>query len=149
MTEHAAVLFVFFFLAEYASIVLMCILISLLFLGGYLVEIDYIYIFDLLNSIYANIFDIEWIISIDYLKLREHFFSYTVEVLISSITLGVKSSIMVFVFIWVRASFPRIRFDQLMYFCWTELLPILFGFIVFVLSLLYMFSIYFINISLF
>nr|YP_009868575.1 NADH dehydrogenase subunit 1 [Ophiocordycipitaceae sp.]QKG63763.1 NADH dehydrogenase subunit 1 [Ophiocordycipitaceae sp.] len=147
MTEHAAVLFVFFFLAEYASIVLMCILISLLFLGGYLVEIDYIYIFELLNYIYAYIFDIEWIISINYFKLRELLFN--MEGLISSITLGVKSSLMVFVFIWVRASFPRIRFDQLMYFCWTELLPILFGFIVFVLSLLYMFSIYFINISLF
>ena len=36
MTEHAAVIFVFFFLAEYASIVLICILISVLFLGGYL-----------------------------------------------------------------------------------------------------------------
>ena len=35
MTEHAAVIFVFFFLAEYASIVLICILITLLFLGGY------------------------------------------------------------------------------------------------------------------
>lgn len=36
MTEHAAVIFVFFFLAEYASIVLICTLISILFLGGYL-----------------------------------------------------------------------------------------------------------------
>lgn len=36
MTEHAAVIFVFFFLAEYASIVLICILVTLLFLGGYL-----------------------------------------------------------------------------------------------------------------
>jgi NADH-ubiquinone oxidoreductase chain 1 len=34
MTEHSAVVFVFFFLAEYASIVLMCILTSILFLGG-------------------------------------------------------------------------------------------------------------------
>jgi len=38
MTEHAAVIFVFFFLAEYASIVLICILISILFLGGYLLN---------------------------------------------------------------------------------------------------------------
>ncbi len=36
MTEHAAVVFVFFFLAEYGSIVLICILTSILFLGGYL-----------------------------------------------------------------------------------------------------------------
>ena len=38
MTEHAAVIFVFFFLAEYASIVLICILNTMLFLGGYLLD---------------------------------------------------------------------------------------------------------------
>src|SRR5690348_746534 len=36
MTEHSASIFVFFFLGEYASIVLICILNSILFLGGYL-----------------------------------------------------------------------------------------------------------------
>jgi len=38
MTEHAAVIFVFFFLAEYASIVLICIVTTMLFLGGYLLN---------------------------------------------------------------------------------------------------------------
>ncbi|MBS42318.1 MAG: hypothetical protein CMH83_03895 [Nocardioides sp.] len=37
MTEHSSVIFVFFFLAEYASIVLICIFTSTLFLGGYLI----------------------------------------------------------------------------------------------------------------
>jgi NADH-ubiquinone oxidoreductase chain 1 len=37
---------------------------------------------------------------------------------------------MIFTFIWVRASFPRIRFDQLMSYCWTILLPIVIAFIV-------------------
>ena len=46
MTEHAAVVFVFFFLAEYASIILMCILTSILFLGGYLL-MNNLYIFNL------------------------------------------------------------------------------------------------------
>lgn len=36
MTEHSAAIFVFFFLAEYASIVLICIFTNILFLGGYL-----------------------------------------------------------------------------------------------------------------
>jgi len=36
MTEHSAAIFVFFFLAEYASIVLICIITSILFIGGYL-----------------------------------------------------------------------------------------------------------------
>ena len=149
MTEHAAVIFVFFFLAEYASIVLMCIFICILFLGGYLVELDYIFLFDLLNYIYAYLFDLDWIISLEYLNLRELLISSSVEGLLSSITLGIKSSILVFVFIWCRASFPRIRFDQLMSFCWTVLLPILFAFIILIPSLLNMFGVYFININLF
>ncbi|KAH8836197.1 NADH dehydrogenase subunit 1 (mitochondrion) [Drechmeria coniospora] len=149
MTEHAAVIFVFFFLAEYASIVLMCIFISILFLGGYLIQFDPFYIFDTLNYIYAYFFNINWITSSEYLDLREHLNNFYIDGLLSSLTLGVKSSMMVFVFIWVRASFPRIRFDQLMSFCWTVLLPILFAFIILIPSLLYIFGIYFINISLF
>lgn len=149
MTEHAAVIFVFFFLAEYASIVLMCIFICILFLGGYLVELNYLYIFDLLNYIYAYIFNLEWITSSEYLKLRELFTNSSVDGLLSSLTLGLKSSMLVFVFIWCRASFPRIRFDQLMSFCWTVLLPILFAFIILIPSLLNMFGVFFINISLF
>jgi len=54
MTEHSAVIFVFFFLAEYASIVLMCILISILFLGGY--NLDYSIISSLAVFIY-NAYD--------------------------------------------------------------------------------------------
>jgi NADH-ubiquinone oxidoreductase chain 1 len=53
MTEHSAVIFVFFFLAEYASIVLICILTSILFLGGYLNFLPLevlIYIFNLFIS---------------------------------------------------------------------------------------------------
>jgi NADH-ubiquinone oxidoreductase chain 1 len=40
MTEHSAVIFVFFFLAEYASIVLICIFTTILFLGGYLITLS-------------------------------------------------------------------------------------------------------------
>lgn len=149
MTEHAAVIFVFFFLAEYASIVLMCIFTSILFLGGYLIQFDILYIFDWLSYIHGYLFDIGWTTSKEYFKTRQVLTSSYVEGLLSSLTLGVKSSIMVFVFIWWRASFPRIRFDQLMSFCWTVLLPILFAFIIFIPCLLYMFGVYFININLF
>jgi NADH-ubiquinone oxidoreductase chain 1 len=44
--------------------------------------------------------------------------------------LGLKTCIMVFIFIWARASLPRIRFDQLMSYCWTVLLPIIIGLII-------------------
>jgi NADH-ubiquinone oxidoreductase chain 1 len=58
MTEHAAVVFVFFFLAEYGSIVLMCILTSLLFLGGYLI-LDLIYLLTYLDFFVREIFRID------------------------------------------------------------------------------------------
>jgi len=55
MTEHAAVVFVFFFLAEYGSIVLMCILTSILFIGGYL-SIEYSYIFTFIDILFSYLF---------------------------------------------------------------------------------------------
>jgi NADH-ubiquinone oxidoreductase chain 1 len=127
----------------------MCIFTSILFLGGYLLEFDIVYWFDLLNYVYAYIFDINWITSLEYFKLREILTSSAIEGFLSSITLGIKSSIMVFVFIWVRASFPRIRFDQLMSFCWTVLLPILFAFIVLIPCLLYIFGMPVVNVNMF
>lgn len=137
MTEHSAVIFVFFFLAEYASIVLMCVLISILFLGGYSPIFDYAY----LVYNYAYYIQPDLLISSDFTINMDKFNSVYNNGLLSSITLGIKSSIMIFIFIWVRASFPRIRFDQLMSFCWTVLLPILFAFIILVPCMLYSWSI--------
>jgi len=139
MTEHAAVIFVFFFLAEYASIVLICILTSILFLGGYLY--DYISLFWLIEHIdfdyYINNLHNPRIIS-----------DPLVEGLIYGLALGIKSCIMIFIFIWARASFPRIRFDQLMSFCWTILLPVVIAFVVLIPCILFSFDIIPSNISL-
>ena len=139
MTEHAAVIFVFFFLAEYASIVLICILISILFLGGYLY--NYFSLFTLMQYI-----DFEYYIN--NLNKESLFSSPLVEGLLYGLTLGVKSCVMIFIFIWVRASFPRIRFDQLMSFCWTILLPIVIAFIILIPCILYSFEIIPSNINL-
>jgi len=138
MTEHAAVVFVFFFLAEYGSIVLICILTTILFLGGYLLN------FSLLLSLLQEI-DYDGSI----ISQLEIFSSPLIEGLISGLTLGIKSCLMVFVFIWVRASFPRIRFDQLMLFSWTILLPIVIAFIVVVPCIIYSFDIIPSNVALF
>ncbi len=147
MTEHAAVVFVFFFLAEYASIVLMCILTSLLFLGGYLL-LDFSYIIYIFDNILKNFFSTNLIYNSEFL-LEEIFQDPIVEGLFYGLSLGLKSSILIFIFIWVRASFPRIRFDQLMGFCWTVLLPVVFAFIILIPCLLYSCNILPINISLF
>ena len=119
MTEHAAVIFVFFFLAEYASIVLICILNTMLFLGGYL--LDYTFISYLINYLFYGLNYLFMFDSVPTLVEMENemfdFFSFPlIEGMVYGLTIGIKSCIMIFVFIWVRASFPRIRFDQLMSF---------------------------------
>ena len=139
MTEHAAVIFVFFFLAEYASIVLICILSSILFLGGYLY--NYISFFWIIQY-----FDFDYYINnLDNYSL---FSDPLIEGLLYGLAIGIKSCIMIFIFIWARASFPRIRFDQLMSFCWTVLLPIVVAFIVLIPCILYSFEFIPSNISL-
>ena len=145
MTEHAAVIFVFFFLAEYASIVLICILTSILFLGGYLY--DYIPSYYLLELV--QYFDFDYYIENIYCNNNYSIFSDPLaEGLIYGLALGIKSCIMIFIFIWARASFPRIRFDQLMSFCWTVLLPLVIAFVILVPCILYSFEILPSNISL-
>jgi NADH-ubiquinone oxidoreductase chain 1 len=109
MTEHSSVVFVFFFLAEYASIVLICIFTTILFIGGYLL------------SLYFNL---------DVSKSLGY-----------ALSLGFKSCFLVYIFIWARASFPRIRFDQLMSTCWTVLLPVIIGLIILIPCIMYLFDI--------
>ena len=135
MTEHAAVVFVFFFLAEYASIVLMCILTSILFLGGYLV-LDIVYLLSYLDFIVWELFLIDWILVLDYF-VEDIMNTPALEGLIYGLSLGLKSSMMIFTFIWARASFPRIRFDQLMSFCWTILLPIVIAIVILTPCIIY------------
>ena len=137
MTEHSAVIFVFFFLAEYASIVLICIFTSILFLGGYLkmFSLDFLingfFFFDIINvDFFKNI----------YTEANISFINTLLDGLISSLMLGIKSCLLIFVFIWARASLPRIRFDQLMSYCWTVLLPIVIAFIILVPCVVYSLS---------
>lgn len=205
MTEHSAVIFVFFFLAEYASIVLICILTSILFLGGYL--LNFALIAQILDSLMFYLEQVVYYITL-YLKQAEAWLTYFVSVVIATfasdmeirgestifelvghilhelkvgdkpapayedpdfycirdveiintkcetflsnplaegmiygLTLGFKSCIMIFIFIWARASFPRIRYDQLMSFCWTILLPLVIAFIILYPCILYSFAI--------
>ena len=181
MTEHAAVIFVFFFLAEYASIVLICILISILFLGGYLFSplisllisvINFFNLDYLENTYFINVLDrsvslaykvfIDMPVEIWYLEYHPlsntiSYLSYLftlsmedlnnlslyplIEGMLYGLTLGLKTCLMIFVFIWARASLPRIRFDQLMSFCWTILLPVVISFIIAIPCVIHSFEI--------
>ena len=118
-------------------------------------------IFCLLYDLYNTVLDLTtWlsnnynIVNFDYIFQNWENYTYVVESvnncvyiienidegITSSLILSIKSLSMVFIFIWVRASFPRIRFDQLMTYCWTIMLPILFGFILFVPCFMYTFN---------
>ena len=55
----------------------------------------------------------------------------------SPIWLALKTSLFVYAFIWVRASFPRIRYDQLMQLLWKNYLPLALGFVIFISSFIY------------
>lgn len=107
-TEHSAIIFVFFFLAEYCSIVLVSVLTAILFFGGYVMPELFV------NDTFINL---------------------------QSIILALKSCLFMFLFVWFRATLPRLRYDQLMQFCWLALLPFMIAFIVLIPSILVAFDI--------
>ena len=55
----------------------------------------------------------------------------------ASFWLALKTALLIFAFIWVRGSFPRMRYDQLMALLWKSYLPLSLGFLIWVASLLY------------
>ena len=87
--EYSSMTFALFFLGEYASMLLMGAMTSILFLGGWLPPID--------------VAPFNWIPG--------------------PIWLFAKIAACMFVFLWVRATFPRYRYDQLMRLGWKVFLP--------------------------
>ncbi len=57
-----------------------------------------------------------------------------------SVWLGIKTTIFVFIFIWVRATFPRMRYDQLMALLWKSYLPFSLAFVIIVASFILSFN---------
>jgi NADH-ubiquinone oxidoreductase chain 1 len=93
MTEHSAVIFVFFFLAEYASIVLICLLTSVLFLGGYLSFLPLNTLTYIFNFFLQSINYIPFYGNYNFLFFNFLFSTY------SSLNLAFKTSILIFIFI--------------------------------------------------
>ncbi len=89
-TEYSSASFVLFFLAEYASMILMSAMTVILFLGGWLPPFD--------------IFPFNAIPGVIWFTLKIMF--------------------ILFLFLWVRGTFPRYRYDQLMRLGWKVFLPL-------------------------
>ena len=60
---------------------------------------------------------------------------------LQAIFLGLKTCIFTFLFVLIRSTLPRLRYDQLIYLCWLNLLPIAVAFIILVPSILVAFDI--------
>jgi NADH-quinone oxidoreductase subunit H len=88
--EYSSMSFALFFLGEYANMILMSALTTILFLGGWLAPF--------------NIEPFTWIPG--------------------PIWFIAKICLCLFVFLWVRATFPRYRYDQLMRLGWKVFLPL-------------------------
>jgi NADH:ubiquinone oxidoreductase subunit H len=57
--------------------------------------------------------------------------------LVNSFSFAFKISFILFFYVWVRASFPRYRIDQLMRLCWKIFLPLALAFVLLLLSVLF------------
>jgi len=87
--EYSSMTFALFFLGEYANMILMSAMTTILFLGGWLPIID--------------VAPFNWIPG--------------------PIWFAAKIAMVLFFFLWVRATFPRYRYDQLMRLGWKVFLP--------------------------
>ncbi|MBM3534355.1 MAG: NADH-quinone oxidoreductase subunit NuoH [Alphaproteobacteria bacterium] len=90
MVEYSSMSFALFFLGEYANMILVAAMTTILFLGGWLPPFD--------------IAPFNWVPG--------------------PIWFALKIALLLFVFLWVRGTFPRYRYDQLMRLGWKVFLPI-------------------------
>jgi len=102
--EYSALTFALFFLAEYSYMILMSSLLVILFLGGWLPIISYLF----------------------FIPYWAWFF--------------IKLIFILFGFVWVRATLPRYRYDQLMMLGWKVMLPLSLGALFFYLSIILIFK---------
>jgi NADH-quinone oxidoreductase subunit H len=93
-TEYSGMRFALFFLAEYANMIVVSSVVTTLFLGGWLPPFPNVAVFQFLY----------------YVPSWMWFF--------------LKSFMFLYLFIWIRATLPRYRYDQLMRLGWKVLIPL-------------------------
>lgn len=94
--EYSGMKFALFFMAEYQKMIVVCMIAATLFFGGYR-EL--------------------WF-------LKDTIFSVDRFWFLGPIYLFIKVVVLLFFMIWIRATWPRIRYDRLMSFGWKVLLPL-------------------------
>jgi NADH-quinone oxidoreductase subunit H len=94
--EYSGMKFALFFMAEYQKMIVICMIAATLFFGGYR----------------------------EFWFLKDTFFSVDRFWWLGPIYLFAKVVVLLFFMIWVRATWPRIRYDRLMAFGWKVLLPL-------------------------
>lgn len=93
--EYSGMRFAMFFLAEYANMIFISALISTLFLGG-------------------------WLSPFSQIPYLDHWFAWVPGL----VWLLLKMAVFIFFYLWIRASFPRYRYDQIMRLGWKVFIPI-------------------------
>jgi NADH-quinone oxidoreductase subunit H len=101
-TEYSSLKFALFFLAEYINMATVSALATTLFLGGWHAPLP----FNLVPGLDAGWWGVLWFL--------------------------LKVIVMLFVFVWLRGTLPRLRYDQFMRFGWRWLIPVSLGWIVLV-----------------
>ena len=105
--EYSGMAFAMFFLAEYMNLILISILCSIMFFGGWLSPFEGTFV----NSYLSFIPGFVW--------------------------LSLKTIIFIFIFLWLRATLPRYRYDQIMRLGWKVFLPITFFWLTIIGILIY------------
>jgi NADH-quinone oxidoreductase subunit H len=93
-TEYSSMRFAMFFLAEYANMVMVSCLATVLFFGGW----------------HGPVFGPSWM-----------------ETLLPLVWFSLKVLCFLFLYVWLRGTLPRFRYDQLMAFGWKFLIPVALG----------------------
>jgi NADH-quinone oxidoreductase subunit H len=118
-------------LAEYANILLLCHIGTLIFLGGWTLP-DFYYVFKYIDY---NFF-VSLNKSIINFQNVHYFYTWLGHVFIYNL----KVFFFLFCFIWVRATLPRYRYDQLMRLGWKVFVPLTLGLFFISVSLVIFFS---------
>jgi NADH-quinone oxidoreductase subunit H len=139
-TEYSSMKFACFFMAEYANMVTICCVATLLFLGGWqpLFPAPYSNYVPTVVFLFSAILLFLKAVQPSRKRDRYTFPIFALAALVLAILFALpwfqfilapafwfasKVGFLLFVFIWVRGTLPRFRYDQLMHFAWTFLFP--------------------------